>query len=748
MGLFGGRTKTTVGTFTSRVISDEQLPNAVVDGMTRNLVGDGEQLIEQIMESLAGSIATRSNRMYSYGKNRYIYGLPSGSVFSSFQAKQANEAVIEQQVGPVSINYYHFGPLNSLHVGWKKLLEEHGYERSTNKILSLSTDSVPVFLKDMRVIVTEATLLEISNGSLDQWGTPPNAGVTPEKKFMNLVAGEAQGATIYAVDTSAPKDYVLVETCWEELQPIAPGSLVTMPVVKFGSFTISLDGYDLLADWHHAKYVTQDGAEGYWLYQANAGTYPDIDNIFDSAHSDTGTFFPWVYFRYAKTSMGADKQSEGYLSSKGLVDTLNMNYDQLIDAIHDNPDIAEVEQAMMVMAVPANTTNPIEQRYLFDFFSGLYENVKNEPNSGTNTNDHTIRGLLDNALNLSSIVMQDKRFKMSLRWRNIVKRKVAGVIGLPGEYKGGANLIPSTASIPTLDGDVMSQDTSTKRHYYQHQITKDVFEEVQIFDLQLMYYVFEGYTTIGDEDDEILLIPVDINIAKNYTLAEREQLFSRSLHYVFNSRVVTKLKWYQTGVFRIVMVIIAIVITVLSEGTTWQTIGAALAAGTITLTAIIIALIQELVQYLVVQYLIKLFVKEFGVKLAFLVAILAAIAGSYQAIEAGSVAGAPYAAQLLSLSTGLTKAINVQFQEDFKDLLGEQEDFQQFVKDQTKLLDDTNNLLTHNERLAPLVIFGEKPQDYYQRTVHSGNIGVLGLDAISSYVDVALTLPKLSDTIS
>jgi hypothetical protein len=45
------------------------------------------------------------------------------------------------------------------------------------------------------------------------------------------------------------------------------------------------------------------------------------------------------------------------------------------------------------------------------------------------------------------------------------------------------------------------------------------------------------------------------------------------------------------------------------------------------------------------------------------------------------------------------------------------------------------------------VIFGEAPEEYFNRTVHSGNVGILGIKAISDYVDNALKLPELHETI-
>ncbi|OZB40381.1 MAG: hypothetical protein B7X50_08605 [Alishewanella sp. 34-51-39] len=69
-------------------------------------------------------------------------------------------------------------------------------------------------------------------------------------------------------------------------------------------------------------------------------------------------------------------------------------------------------------------------------------------------------------------------------------------------------------------------------------------------------------------------------------------------------------------------------------------------------------------------------------------------------------------------------------------------------------LEEVKNLLGKENLLDPFefigkeprVIFGESPDQFYNRTIHSGNIGVLALDANSSFIDISLTLPKLPQT--
>ena len=54
---------------------------------------------------------------------------------------------------------------------------------------------------------------------------------------------------------------------------------------------------------------------------------------------------------------------------------------------------------------------------------------------------------------------------------------------------------------------------------------------------------------------------------------------------------------------------------------------------------------------------------------------------------------------------------------------------------------------THFQARASVSKFGESPGDYFTRTIHAGNVGVVGIDSVAYYHDMALTLPRLSDTL-
>ena len=243
------------------------------------------------------------------------------------------------------------------------------------------------------------------------------------------------------------------------------------------------------------------------------------------------------------------------------------------------------------------------------------------------------------------------------------------------------------------------------------------------------------------------MIPLDHAITQAYSIPDRELLYTRSLHYVFNSRVIQEIKWYQSDWFQFVMVVAAIVITVVSMGGDGGSSLAAVVAGKMTVTAFIAAVAMGIVEYVATSMAFKLFADKVGVEFAFLVAIAAALAGSYKAYQAGSIAGAPTAQKLLTLSSNLVSGANASLKSAMIGLQNELEAFNTLAKEKSSLLEEANKLLEPSNVLSSLVIFGESPDDFYNRTVHAGNIGVVGIDSISSYVDIALTLPKLDETI-
>lgn len=750
MGLFGGKTKTTVGTTVSRVMEDNLVPNSIDRGILSAIFRDGDK-VAYISEELIGSIGIKMNRYFKYGKNTYVNGVPSGEYLKSNSCKEAVETILSSLEGaPMTTTYCNYGPPNSSHIGWLKVIELYGLNTETNELTTLSAiKGLPVFMHDLQVVVPTSSVEALNPFVLEQWGIAPNTGVTPKRTIGSLSAGTFGKYSPAIYDDAATEDYFKLTYVWETVEII---NGITKKTQFEESLTFLNNAFEDDANYFQARYL-KNGKPNYFMYKDGVGTYPSLDVFFTTDNTTSGTFFPVSYFRFNKASISADKTSQEYLTNKRLIKYLGMDYDDIATNIDGNTDIAQVEQAMLMFGVPASTTNKYEQTYLFDFFKSIYNAVTISSPANTSLQFSSIETLLKggkanssdfdsaSSVPLSSLVIQDKKFKMTLNHAGVYRNRVAGSIGVPGTHTSNVFTTVSNQILKNFTGLAMNKVVPATLHVYRRQITVDVYEEYQVADLKVTYHIFGEYAVTADETDDILLIPLDKSITDLYSLVDKEQLMCRAMHFVFNSRVVQDIKWYQTGVFKVFLVIVAIIITIISQGTAWQSIAAALSVGAITAAALIV--IEMILWQVLFAYVFKLFVKLVGIKIAFILAIVAAVSGTYIAIDAGSIAGAPWAGRLLQVSTGLTSAGDKVIQDEMQDLLGEMSAFDKQMKEEMKLLDDAKKMLEGSVHLNPFIIFGESPDEFYNRTIHAGNIGIVGIDAISNFVESQLKLPDL-----
>ena len=743
MGLFSSKYITTVGASVTRAIADDRLPNAVKTGTIKSLLRNEDQA-DHILEELVSGLALKANRMYRYGETTYEHGLPSGEVVASNEGIPALEAVLTTIEGtPIVLEYGHFGPPNNLHIAWMKLIASYGYNPATNQLGTLTTtEGTPVYLHDMVIRVPADTLALMEAPATAQWGYPPSSGQsptrpawTPEHRWMTkhrpievpLGAGDP-----YAVAYWTKAQYTY-SSGW--VIPTTPTAL-----------TIALDGYDDDADYFHAKY-TVGGVTKYWMYKAGLGTYPSLDTFYDGDPLIVGEFFPFAHFRYGKVSTATNTTTDEYKTSKKLVKYLGMNFDEVADAIDENPDIGDVEQAMLIMAVPATTTVEIEQRYLFEFFKKLFLTA---PETYTSNALRILKSLGDPVS--TSMIIQDKKFKFSLNNSGIIRQIVNGTLGPVGSYHSTTSTTNAAYTVSYLDGGDSGSGAwvsaveyrPVKTFSYRKQVTSFAYEEVQVLDLNMKYHMDSVYHVVGDGEQNLLLVPLDSIITRTYSLPDREQLYARGMQFVFTSRVVTKVKWYQQAWFGTFLKILGFVVAIFTGGATLTAFFSQIAAGGLAAAT---AILTALLEYVITSAIVKLFVEAVGGDAALIFAMVFAVAAGVDAIRSGSVAGAPWAKDLLKLASSLTKGVENLVKDSFLDLQKEAMSFMDYMKDANKDLEAAQKLLEGDNRMDPLVLWGESPTDYFKRTVHSGNIGVLSISAVSNYVSTSLKLPELHQTL-
>lgn len=770
-GLFESETVVSVSTSFSRVIEDRLLPDSVKTGTIKGIFS-GDQLVENIMEDLVSSIGAKGERLYRYGKDKYMYGAPTSKIYRSASTIQITESVLSALIGhEVSATYSYYAPLNRQHYGWQRLYDTYGYSPVSNELTVLSGQKgVPVYLEDMQVCIAQDKMNLLSAAGYAQWGDAATSGYTPLRPY----SGASRAHTPICFDPSVSADFIRVTAIWKSGTTIQR-EVFTFPVLvpaegaefiqtRFSYKTeshrtsewqlLETGQYGWVEVIHYADNV------GYFTYQVGSEVHPELDALYSTAYDDLGSFFPFGYFRFNKQPTSTDPASAEYKAQTKFMKYLNLGYEDINEAINSNPQIGDVDSAMLMLVVPVLPTSQVEKRYLFDFFKRLYVQsgaiaLPETGSSSSNVLYNLIRTHNRNTRNdLISLVIRDARFETSLGMSGIYRRVVPGVIGKVGSYACDSSTISHNYSGvqthnvmgSTLEGGPITVYWTITEpvYFYRKQITETLYEEISVNNLRATYKVSGSHTTANK------MIPLDHSITEEYSLPDREELYARSLHYVFNSKQETELEWYEQEWFGELLIVIAIVWTFFSMGSDGgSALGAAIAAGTATAIDIAIAIAIMALEYIALKLVVKLFVKLLGPEFALLVAVVAAAYSMYTAYGTpGGMQGAPWAKDLLSVSNSLISEVSAGYQKELQGLREESDEFNLFAKTKMDELEKVREEMEGSHLLSPFILFGESPTNYFNRTVHVGNIGVQGIEAISNYVGISLELPKPSQTIS
>lgn len=743
MGLFSSKKKTYVNTSVQRVIEDNLLPTSLQAGLVKALFGTGD-IPEHILEELVQSLALKIPRMYEAAQREtYPFGIPTGALKVANQGSEAVREFLGQQVGSnVSMIYYQFLPLNTLHAGWYHLQEDYGYIPATNELPVISQQvGFKAYLKDMQAVYATASLENAPPEVTQLWGPDPGKGAIPGLRLAGVSELPTPINAPYTIDPAATHDSVLITYAYRESNTVDGVITYTW---KEGTFSISLAQYANPDQEYYQVRYSYGTQKKFWLYADNSGLYPAIDALNEINYDRFGTYLPFIYFRVADSKISEAAQE----SSQKLLKYLGMNYYDLLDSIYESESIGDVEQAIMMLAVPANTSNVVEQQYLFEYFTALHTAEGDLPippppppqydSDGNEIPQPPVYRVID---------IKDSAFTMQLQYQALTKKRKVGKLANGAKYSS------------QRDGDW---------HVYTCQISPTLQEEVRIYDLQMRFNIRGRYAHTGQDNDAELLIPLDFGLIKRIPIADRETLYARSLHFVFNTYQTVKIKWYEREWLQVVLVVAAVALTIFT-GQGWQSIPTILAAGGMTALAWTLAL--TITKMVLTRIAIKLFIQEFGAEIAFLAALVAIAAAVY----AGGLAAAPAtegvlattevsfqgflveiskmsAPELLGAATNLFSEAAVGIQEE---MVGKLQDeyttFQAYQKTLTAEVQRVEDLLNmdslldpfHFTSMKPGVVWGEIPDDFYSRTVHSGNIGVVGIDMVSSFVDTALQLPRI-----
>ena len=420
-----------------------------------------------------------------------------------------------------------------------------------------------------------------------------------------------------------------------------------------------------------------------------------------------------------------------------------LNWKNWVDEIHNSVgSVSKVRQIYMTYSLPANTTDPLIQDYLFSYFETLYGKLPNVP-AKTNYGDLNSEYIQAGAKNGQSYEIKDNKYVQRIRFDAIGYLDIAGSIGPVGTTQSGRSERITELGLASVLS-IFKPASKVVVHYYRKQLTAATYREYLVYGLAMDEMIKGGYRTTAAGNDEELLLPIDLSIDTGFSMRQLEELYTKSMYIVLNTLEVVKTKWYKTGIFKAIMIVVAVVVSYF-----FPPAGAA----AWTWAAALYAVVQTVVLGLLIQAAVKLLVK-LGVDVGAVAAIIAVVAvfyGGYIALsKTTGIAGvtAPQVLQIASQSFNMSsQGYALQTQEAIKDfnslmadLSKEEADLQRQAKELG--LGQQGPLLMFEPPISIGVRMGEAPDDYLERSIHVSNSGTAVYSLIEMSVEMGVQLPS------
>jgi len=767
MGLFRSKKKISVSSTSTPLIGVE--PQLLTKSML-HVIRNGDNLTERLVQDMLDGAGIKIRRAYRYARDNYTLGLPQGYTESFNYDLDVVEAVIEAVEGEgvtVSETRLDYADLSFHHMDW--LYQNLGWDYDTDVIHNPNGNDSEIGIaryNEFRDYVNETRAAATPEDETPTTGTYGNGvqwrrsvtyqsssqlfPTTTEYSFKAILGDVTAdydvetGIASFTSDVNYTRrvSYINGYTI-ERIETLETWTYGLDPTVDEPSITTSQSSYTeanvtqtyddawtdtesftkevILNDYYYfAAYQTESGERKIWLYRVDDALYPQL--AFQTYTGNSSPFYPVVPLRRHNVDLCSESRfdTDLYITSNKLLKKIGINIQDLREAINENPDVGEIDHAILMFGTRLNTETEAAIEYLARFWDRMYGQYVDDTGSSAN----------------GGFKVQDSVLDLRIAWSNIEVEVVSG--------KAHAT------AHATADAARDFYDTYVE---FRLQISENTYKRIKVYNPVLTNYVYQGHTVVTDladaqsEDNNNFVIPLHSDIVDQMGALKRNSLYYDALQIVFNSYKVTKVKWYQTGLFKTLLQIAAIALVIYTGG--GAAFATALANG--AYNAALMMLIEAIVISYVISVGFKYLVKALGIENSFIVAIIAAAIAIYQLSVSGwNIDNAAWADVLLQTASGLSQGISANLGDAFKDLQNDFDVFQEEYKESLDALKEAQELLAVDGLIdpmefvysEPMINFNEYPSNYYERTIHNTNPGLLGYTMMNNYADIMLQLPQ------
>lgn len=750
MGLFSSKKKTNVYTATQRLIDDADFKYSSQYAMQDYLFSKNpDDLVDLSIEYQNNALPRKMRRILAFSKkpDGYVFGLPTNNKLidnkDSFIEKVRNYLTTEE-VNPINFIYVYVGDKDFNHFAWNKLVNTFGYSFANNELTTLSIEKgTPCYLFTGQITYTENTLNEYE------------VILSENTKQLSFDYGKCFDRPLN-LTTTTPHQQGEKDLFTFQYQYQGAAGIVTE------SRTISMsdvnpDNY-AEDDYVQSIYIVNDVIK-ILTYKLLSGTNSGIDSLLD-LQNKLGTYFPRLYVKLNKIDIIDSPDELRKSHTKKYCRVLGLNLSDLTENINkglgDNKDITRDVFLSFMVRINDDKDNQITGEYLYKYFSAVYNDtkpfMKTETYSDIHGDTHTREVEVPDKHQGTSYLIADNVCTQHIVFDSIYKKEYSGQVlnNQKNKLAVGEYTVKQGEILEEEDVSGFASAVDLHRIYYQK--SEDKYVVLTVTKLRTTIDVVGHTATLGTTNEE-LAIPLDLSILKDIGEKSKEYLYSKCLHTQLSLLKVTKVKWYQTGVFKIVMALVGIAISIATAGAGTPLVTVLTQAAMNTVIGIAVGEIVSLA----IKLAIKLGLSERIAQVLGQIVEFAVIVYS----QRGNFKNLLSADNLMKTMNTAFAIYEKQMQITVNRLQTEYERLAKYYEDKADQIEEVKKaLLTKhiplsmdllmdkegsNTNTLTLSKFGETPEDFYTRSMF---YDISGLDVIyiNNYVDIASQLPSYQDT--
>lgn len=805
MGFFSGKTIITVSTSTSHLVD---VKDPIVEAIITAILKDGE-IPKEILTALFGGMGVKLKWAQKWARENYALGLPQGKteIIQTVTNEQLAD-IIATDIGHVdgcAVNRYSYTevtcgllllpfledtreyqfrsnsignpPVDLDTLDWDLHCKSWNYNAETGERESCDVmetwDDILTYPKVLKIkdIQLNADLVS-ADITYSQWIRRWGGDYSPEG---NPYYGYMEDSHTYSENVLIPdvENWMIGET------------------VVFALY----QKYDAVGTLLPEEYS--------WMYAPRLQTYPEL-NI---DRANTGDeYFPVVPIRYNNVDYTDETlwnvppdPTNLWSTSKKFLKKLDMDFLYFGEMINTNDQVGEIDNTYVMWGLDVQSEYSSSNKYLSEFFSKLHDTqvttkadsiaAIGDPNNPLSPNNRganatAVAGAANSGPGTGDFDEQGLDLTISYDW--IETKLMSGKCGT--QYDEGGKRIRTYGrpghSVRSFDqytiairheyrwgsrGDGDLEDAPSYYYTYHprgkliidRQLTPNTFKRVIIGNLHTNNLIYRGKSVdtdvldlIGDDENHSLIIPLQYTLAESsMRLMDKNTLYADSSLMVITTWQVTKGKWYTSGFFKFLIIVVAVIIAIYT-GQAWVAeLATAITSGA---TAVMTFMMTSIVVSLAVNYAVQWLVQEFGAKLGILGAIFLTIAAVVLTQGRGTQAAMDFmmktAQFMLQIASALINAANEFLIGEGQKIKNEYEDFMEKLEDRWEDLKTAQDLLEFKHDLDPLMfartsrlraVPNESPTAFFQRCLGlADNTPYVIHDEIPSYVDTRIRLPQ------